>query len=95
MELLACSTMTFHITGFIVSCSGVLSHWSLSKKHFHGHTDHREPHEINCLIIPIGTFGLCEKCSMCQWFVTVKKGYKEAYTIMTSYLNSIFLIHRF
>jgi len=39
--------------------------------------------------------GLCEKCSMCQWFITVTKGYKEAYTIMTSYLNSIFLIHRF
>ena len=61
MELLACSTVTFHTIGFIASCSGVLSHWSLSKNHFQGHIDHWEPHEFNCLIIPIGTLWcMCE-----------------------------------
>ena len=95
MELLACSTMTFHITRFVVSCSGVLSYWSLSKNHFQGHIDHWEPHEINCLITPIGKLWFMWEVQYVSMACYSKKGYKDACTIMTSYLSSIFLIHGF
>jgi hypothetical protein len=32
---------------------------------------------------------------MFQWFITVTEGCKEDFTIMTLYLNGVFLIHGF